>query len=264
MLFFGSPNGHQPTHFQFSNTFMSKIDSSYYAAIYFGCSPTDEVIYTDGVFSDYFIGQSYLWEGQFCKSIVMRNMIFENSIGNQYQSISLNNAQNIELYNITLKNITGSEFPQTSFITTNKFPSTSFIIDGVTIEDCSFLATKLYATYASLDYFELVNVHFSNVTITSGESLVVLDNIKHLLLKNMTFDNVSNSDTINEGSAIILLNSLNLNSDVTTEVYEVGLKSIDNLGYHSEANFLTISKNQFPDQHYTSTKNNSVQKYPRL
>ena len=149
--------------------------------------------------------------------------MFENAIGNPYQGIAVIDVGNIEIYNTTLRNITGAEFPISSFITTNRSPSTSLIIDGVTIVDCPFLMTNFYSTLASLEYFELVNVHFSNVSIASGESLVVLDDIKHLLLTNMTFENVTNSDTTNEGSAIILLNSLNLNSNVTTEIYEVSV-----------------------------------------
>jgi len=107
--------------------------------------------------------------------------------------------------------------------------------------------SNFYSTFASLDYFELVNVHFSRVSIAGGESLVVLDDIKHLLFINMTFENITYSDTVNEGSAIILLNSLNLNSNVTTELYKVSLPFVDNSGHHSETNLFAISEDQLTD-----------------
>ena len=164
-----------------------------------------------------------MWATRNCYSVIIKDVTFQNAIGNRYQGLSFINLQNIEIYNVTLRNVTGSEFPITSFITTNTFASTSLIIDRVTVEDCPFLMTKFYSTFASIDYFEFVNIRFSNVSIAGGESLVVLDNIKHLVLTNMTFENVINSDITNEGSAIILLNSLNLNSNSTTEVFEVSL-----------------------------------------
>ena len=211
------------------------------------CAPRDNVVYTNSTFSDYYADQQYIWGARFCNSIVIRNFLFENAIGNPYQGIAVIDIANIEIYNTTLRNVTGSQFPLSAFMTTNRSPSTSLIIDGVTIIDCPFLMTTFYSTYASLDYFELVNVHFSNVSISSGQSLVILDDIKHLLLTNMTFENVINSDSINEGSAIILLNSLNLNSDITTEIYEVSFSFTQNLGHHSETNFFAIPEDQLTD-----------------
>jgi len=65
----------------------------------------------------------------------MKNLIFENSIGNAYQGVSMIDVQDIVFNNITLRNITGTQVPITSFITTNRSPSTSLIIDGLIIDD---------------------------------------------------------------------------------------------------------------------------------
>ena len=244
---FASPNNARQTFFEISNMVSSKFNCYYFGVFNLVCSASDTATFTNISFSDYYIDQSFVWGARMCNSAVFKNFLFENAIGNQYQAISVIGTQNIEIYNVTMRNITGSEFPLSSLITTNTSPSTSLIIDRVTIEDCRFLSTKFYATLAPLDYFEFVNINFSNVSITSGESLVVLDDIKHLLFTNMTFDNVINSDTTNEGSTIILLNSLNLNSDITTEVYEVGFNSIENIGNHSETNFFAIPEDQLTD-----------------
>lgn len=245
--FFGSPSSVRKSYIQFSNMFYLDFKSFFFWAIYIGCSVLDDMTYTNGVFSNYYVGGSYLWAGQDWKSVFMKNLIFENSIGNAYQGVSMIDVQDIIFNNITLRNITGTQVPITSFITTNRSPSTSLIIDGLIIDDWSFLMSNFYSTFASLDYFELMNVHFSRVSIAGGESLVVLDDIKHLLFINMTFENIINSDTVNEGSAIILLNSLNLNSNVTTELYKVSLPFVDNSGHHSETNLFAISEDQLTD-----------------
>ena len=220
---FGSPNSLTKTFFEIKNTIYTKMNAYFYGAFTLICSPIDDLIYTNSTFSDFYCDQNFVWMTRNCNSVIIKNFMFENAIGNRYQGIQIFQSQYIQMNNITLRNVTGAEFPVTPFITTNISPSTSLIIDTVTVEDCPFLMNKLYVTLASIGYFELVNVHFSNVSIAGGESIMVLDDIKHLVLTNLTFENVINSDTTNEGSAIILLNSLNLNSNVSTQVYEVSI-----------------------------------------
>jgi hypothetical protein len=64
-------------------------------------------------------------------------------------------------------------------------------------------------------------VYFSNVTVASDQSLIILENFSNLHLSNHTYRLIENSDSQREGSSIIKLPSIKVDNDNKEILIEV-------------------------------------------
>jgi len=127
----------------------------------------------------------------------------------------------VEIKDVILMNFTGSSTPDTGIFTFNNYPLTYTEVTGIHVSDSVLLKSPIIENFVPIESFLLQNLTLSNVSTTSGESIIVLSNIKHTEFSNFTFMSVFNSDSDNEGSAIIKITSIDLDSEYDTEIIKV-------------------------------------------
>ena len=155
--------------------------------------------------------------------MIFENIEFINSEGQSQETIMAFNVNRLEIRNLTYRNYTASSNPIRPMISTSNNADVYTEISGIRIENCALLKTSLFKNLKATDDVIIKDLSFSNVSISSGESIFVLENVKHTQLSNFTFDKVTNSDTVNDGSAIISISSFLLDSGFETEDISVSL-----------------------------------------
>jgi hypothetical protein len=188
--------------------------------LYFVWKGMDSVYYTDSTHSNYtygmFFGTAVLW-----KKVVLQNLVFENTNEMIYQSFFTRFTTSVEIRNIIVRNYTGAVSAVGAIIAMGDYPTTSVIFENFHVENSNFYGTPLLKNILPFESITLSNVYFSNVTVSSGNSIIVFDDIHHFNFVNHTYNKVTNSDTTNEGSAVIQIVKVDLTGDYETEVVQV-------------------------------------------
>jgi hypothetical protein len=185
-----------------------------------GGSATDELYILNTVW-DNWVSQTFLIFGDLFEKVVINNATFQNSADHAYPLMSGHTISNLELSQIKLKNFTGTSNPVTSLISYTDLGTSTYTFDGFTIEDCRFLKSSLFFHSTSIDFLTMTNMVIANSTISSGQSLMTMAQIKHAVISNYTVDGFTTSDTDNSETVIFRINSVDLQSSYDTELYEV-------------------------------------------
>jgi hypothetical protein len=185
-----------------------------------GGSATDELYILSTVW-DNWVSQTFLIFAVLFEKVVIENATFENSVGHAYPLMSGYLINNLELSQIKLKNFTGTSNPVTSLISYTDFGTSTYTFDGFTIENWRFLKSSLFFHPTSINFVTLTNMVIANSTISSGQSLMTMAQIKHAVISNYTVDGFTASDTDNSETVLLRINSIDLQSSYDTELYEV-------------------------------------------
>ena len=161
--------------------------------------------------------------------MVFENIEFINIETQSQETIMAFNFNRLEIRNLTYINYTASSNPIRPMISTSTNANVYTEISGIRMENCVLLKTSLFRNLRATDGIIIKDLSFSNVSISSGESIIVLENVKHTHFSNFTFDRVINSDTVNDGSAIISILSFLLDSYFETEGISVSSTLVDML-----------------------------------
>jgi hypothetical protein len=185
-----------------------------------GGTPMDEINFNNITIQNS-VGVSYLMLFVFLKTVRISNFTYQNSIGQEYAIINLMYIHQIEVTQFKLKNITGSLNPVNSLLTFIDFGASKYSLNEITIEDSHFFKSTLWSQASNTEVVTLSNFVISNSTISSGQSLISLASIKHAVIANYTVIGFTTSDTDNDETVMIRINSMDLQSDYDAELYEV-------------------------------------------
>jgi hypothetical protein len=191
-----------------------------YFAFYYTWSPSDTVFINDFV-ADNYVLDSFLTTIVVWGSVVMENITFKNVANMPYQTILTQFNQKIEMKDIYVLNYTGSNSPIGPILTFNDFPTVNIKISGLHVENSNLYKSALLKNIQIVRDFTVDNVVFKDMTISSGYSILIFENVGHLTFSNHSYTRVTNSDQTSEGSSIIQLISMNMGNGYEEELFKV-------------------------------------------
>jgi hypothetical protein len=205
-----------------NNFYLYDIEGAAYS-IGLGGTAIDETYVSNFVVDNWNTANNLIF-GTYSGKVVMRNITYTNSKNQNYAFIFMLFIDNVELHQIHIQNFTGSLSPISSLISFRSGGLPTYTLDEITLVDSKLFKTSVFAIYSPINVISLVNIFLSNSTISSGYELFYFSRINHAVIFNNTVENFGTSDSENEGTIIVKINSLNLDSDYENELYEVGLR----------------------------------------
>jgi hypothetical protein len=180
----------------------------------------DEVHISDVVF-DNVVYQTHAFVMAFALDLYVTNVTVENIANMDYAFIQFLINTNIYVKGFTVTNFTGTNSPIDPLFKLNDGSNVYYEFSEIHVMDSSLNAASVIHSTRVVEKFVLTDFTFSNVSIKSGESIIKLENIKHATISNYTVTNVVNSDSVNDGSSVVLILSMDLNSTYETEEISV-------------------------------------------
>lgn len=184
----------------------------------------DEVHISDLVF-DNVVVQTHAFVMAFALDLYVKNVTVRNTVGMDYAFIQFLTNTNIYVNGLTVTNFTGSNSPIDPLLKLNDGSNVYYEFREFTVMNSQLNGASVIYSTRTVEKFVLSDFTFSNVTISSGESIIKLDNIQHATISNYTITSVVNSDTVNDGSSVILISAMDLNSNYETEEISVSTNS---------------------------------------
>jgi hypothetical protein len=160
--------------------------------------------------------------------LIIKNYTYQNTIGMTYAGIYTLLGSYVEIDGATIKNYTGTTNPVNPIFTFNNFEATEYKFNSINIQDSNLLESELVNFNKAFIKMEITNSLISNSTIASGKSLITLATVKHFEVANYTINGFTNSDLVNDGSTVIRVNAIDMDSEYDTEIFHVSFHLITN------------------------------------
>ena len=152
------------------------------------------------------------------------NIYYDNATNNgQPLFYFLFDFENITLKNVTISNFGGTASGFTDIFAYASFPTTVSVVEQLHVVDMDLNGKSVIAGISPLDQIQIYDSVFENVTISSSDYIIDTGQIKSVILNTTTFSNIKTSDDVNTNGAVLFFSTLDLDSDLNTNIQDITL-----------------------------------------
>jgi hypothetical protein len=213
-------NDYVINYMNFTNIYVHDV---YYSAMLpFGTiGSINDYVYVDDVIFDNVNANDYGYLFMNTKVAVISNFTYQNSFGMSFPLVMFNDARNLTINNLTVKNFTGVTSAINSLFFFLNRPTAGVTFDGFRIEDSQMVGSQLINLISETYHITLKNLVIVNSGISSGKDLIYFSKIRSVDISDWIINKFVNSDEENDISTVLSISSIDLSGDYQDELYEV-------------------------------------------
>ena len=169
----------------------------------------------------------------------------------------------LQIYNMNLTGFTGTSTDNINLFNLINFESTNTIFDKIQVDNSYFGAVSLISVVNPLELITIKNMKFEAITMDSQSSLITINTINSVQIKDLMFENISVSDPTDDTTTLLFITTIDLSNTLNSSIADVSISQshssflvINSLsGETNDTKKLDVSNVTIKDTHFTSNRN---------